>query len=384
MLEVNMSSPAVLTDFAPAERAATMDVVHAANFFSDLALVNELFSAVPNVFLILNQHRQIVFANKSMLRLLGVTDANTLYGLRPGEALECVHATERIGGCGTTEFCKNCGAVQAILTSLRGKETVQECRITQRNGNSLDLRVWATPLQKNGDTYSLFAVQDISHEKRRRVLERIFFHDILNTAGGLQGVSELLQDASLDEADELKGMVYSLADRLVEEIQAQRLLSAAENDDLTAQPVLLDSLSFLREVTGFYHNHEVARYRVIEIAPGADEFNFTSDRTLLGRVIGNLLKNALEAAKPGDTITLGCRLVDVQTIEFWVHNPTFIPRNVQLQVFQRSFSTKGPGRGLGTYSIKLLTERYLKGNVEFTTSPEQGTTFFARYPRTLE
>ena len=53
---------------------------------------------------------------------------------------------------------------------------------------------------------------------------------------------------------------------------------------------------------------------------------------------------------------------------------------VKAQVFQRSFSTKGEGHGLGTYSIKLLTERYLKGTTGFTSSAENGTEFFVRIP----
>jgi sensor histidine kinase regulating citrate/malate metabolism len=57
-----------------------------------------------------------------------------------------------------------------------------------------------------------------------------------------------------------------------------------------------------------------------------------------------------------------------------------IPRDVQLQLFKRSFSTKGEGRGLGTYSMKLLTERYLNGRVGFRTSESAGTTFTASYP----
>ncbi len=68
-------------------------------------------------------------------------------------------------------------------------------------------------------------------------------------------------------------------------------------------------------------------------------------------------------------------------VDFWVHNDGVMPRDVQLQVFQRSFSTKGPGRGLGTYSIKLLTERYLHGRASFTSTPETGTTFSVTYPR---
>lgn len=65
---------------------------------------------------------------------------------------------------------------------------------------------------------------------------------------------------------------------------------------------------------------------------------------------------------------------------FWVHNPTVMPRKVQLQVFQRSFSTKGKGRGLGTYSVKFLSERYLQGQVFFASTPETGTTFTVHYP----
>jgi signal transduction histidine kinase len=49
-------------------------------------------------------------------------------------------------------------------------------------------------------------------------------------------------------------------------------------------------------------------------------------------------------------------------------------------MFQRSFSTKGAGRGLGSYSVKLLSERYLNGKVSFTSSEDEGTTFIARYP----
>ena len=44
-------------------------------------------------------------------------------------------------------------------------------------------------------------------------------------------------------------------------------------------------------------------------------------------------------------------------------------------MFQRSFSTKGAGRGLGTYSIKLLGEKYLNGKVGFISEQGRGTIF---------
>jgi sensor histidine kinase regulating citrate/malate metabolism len=57
-----------------------------------------------------------------------------------------------------------------------------------------------------------------------------------------------------------------------------------------------------------------------------------------------------------------------------------IPEDVRLQIFQRSFSTKGSGRGLGTYSMKLFGENYLHGRVYFRTNEKQGTTFTIELP----
>jgi hypothetical protein len=59
-----------------------------------------------------------------------------------------------------------------------------------------------------------------------------------------------------------------------------------------------------------------------------------------------------------------------------------MPREVQLQIFQRSFSTKADrGRGIGTYSVKLFVERYLKGTVGFVSAEPGGTTFSVTLPR---
>ena len=94
----------------------------------------------------------------------------------------------------------------------------------------------ATPVTLQDQNFSLFAVTDISHEKRRRVLERLFFHDVLNTAGGMLGIAEILRDASPEELDELKGIVFDLSERLVDEIKSQQVLSAAEGGDLAIMP----------------------------------------------------------------------------------------------------------------------------------------------------
>lgn len=132
-----------------------------------------------------------------------------------------------------------------------------------------------------------------------------------------------------------------------------------------------------------YRQHYVAAGREIHLAPDVVDVELVTDVNLIRRVLSNMLKNALEAVSVGEVVTMGCQMVGKQ-VQFWVHNPGYIPREVQLQLFQRSFSTKGARRGLGTYSMRLLSERYLQGAVTFSSSSEFGTRFEATYPLQLQ
>ena len=91
-----------------------------------------------------------------------------------------------------------------------------------------------------------------------------------------------------------------------------------------------------------------------------------------------MVTNALEATPVGGEVTIGCKEKD-KNIEFWVHNTGFLTHDVQAQIFQRSYSTKAANRGLGTYSMKLLSS-FLNGKVSFTTSKEDGIIFKVLVP----
>jgi signal transduction histidine kinase len=303
-------------------------------------LLQELLEAAPDIILVLNDQRHVVFANRATLEWLG---------LRPDELLSC---------------SVNSG---------------QGCRITRSDGSELDVHVQVRPLLLDHQRFTVFAVQDISREKRRRALERTFFHDVLNTAGLLQGYTELLDHAAPTEIPWLRERISHLSERLVEEIRSQRAVTAAEDNELVAMPEPLDSATLLQEIARIYEWNAVNWKIELVIHDNVQSVNFCSDMVLLKRVIGNMVKNALEASQTGDTVTLMAAAMGEHVV-FSVHNPAVMPRNVQLQLFERSFSTKGRGRGLGTYSMKLLTEQYLNGELWFTSAPNAGTTFYARYP----
>jgi signal transduction histidine kinase len=368
------------TEFAPAERASQREICTHFDGLSATPLLQDLMRAIPNIVLILNQKRQIVFANERLLEHLQLQDVREALGQRPGELLNCVHAFETEGGCGTTRFCRHCGAARAILQAQKGHMDVQECRILQNDGKALDLRVWATPLTFDDENFVIFAVTDIEDEKRRAMLERTFFHDILNTAGIIRGAVELLPTAEEAETtQQLQGMLLTATRRLIGEIEMQNELVAAEQGELQLAYENIEARAFLRDLARIYATHKVANKRHIQVTPVAEEIVFQSDPRMLARVLGNLIKNALEASQPGETVTLHCGRAE-DAVRFLVHNPSVMRPEVQEQIFQRSFSTKGKGRGIGTYSIKLLTEHYLHGKVAFKSKAGEGTTFIVTYP----
>jgi signal transduction histidine kinase len=378
-------SISVATLFAPAERAepGAIQVQHRA--LAADPVIKAVLDCFPEPAMILNQQRQIVFANDKLAILLSRPRASLL-GLRPGEALDCVHAAAEPGGCGTTLFCRACGAANAILNSQGSSlPDVQECRVQRAvNGRivALDLRVWATPLTVAGESFMVVALHDTTDEKRRQVLERIFFHDLLNTAGALSLLLEALPQLPGEEMIEVSQRARRLIAELSEEIQSQRDLAAAERGELTVRPGAVDAGELLRQVCAPYDRRAKLGRQKLVIQQGAKPVVLESDERLLSRVLSNLIKNALEASEPGQTVTVSVNGGDRPT--FCVHNESAIPEEVQTQIFQRSFSTKeGTGRGVGTYSVKLLTESYLEGTVEFRSTAADGTTFTVRLPPRL-
>lgn len=347
--------------------------------------MDPLLSGILECVVILNSHRQIVYANQNFLDFLKVTQPNVLLGLRVGEALHCIHACTMAGGCGTSENCAFCGAALAIAQAQKGKKTLNECRISIREvaiHEALDLRVWATPLNFEDENFTLFSIVDISNEKRRRILERLFFHDIINTAGAIQGLTELLEnhgELSMMPMQEVQALIKQASVQLIDEIRAQSQISAAEQGDLTVEPQLLETVPFLLDLIAVYQQHGVANGRYLHLDAQAEDLLIQTDKALLGRVVSNMVKNALEACQPGETVTLNCES-SYDQVCISVHNPATMPHHVQLQVFQRSFSTKGSDRGLGTYSMKLLAENYLHSKVQFQSTVESGTKFIVTVP----
>ncbi len=252
-------------------------------------------------------------------------------------------------------------------------------RVVGGRHEPLEFFVRATPINIEDTELTVVTLVDIADKKRAEAVERMFIHDLLNCVQGLKGLCEMasmdLNDIKLEEMEQIQ----DLADYLSEMANAHRDLTLMENGEFECafkEAAIKDVLSKVKKIVTFAG---VARYKTLVVDGMIPDIRLTTDEVLLVRVLVNMVKNALEATEPGGAATLCCEVLDGR-LRLSVWNGGQIPEQTALRVFQRYFSTKpGNGRGLGTYSMRLIAEQYLQGQVSFQTS-EAGTTFTVSLP----
>lgn len=365
------------TYFAPAERCTDEELQEEIRLVSCNPVIDGLMKSLSGLIAILDEHRQVLAVNDTMLKMLGYADANEVLGLRPGEMLHCVHAHEEPGGCGTTKSCLTCGAAIAIVAGLE-KNTPHEriCAATvMKDGKEIEIcfQVRSYPITYENHRFLLLFMQDITNQQAWASLERVFFHDINNILTGLVCTADLLSQEA-GEHNRVKTLQQLLL-RLKKEIDIQRVLSRTKKECYQMVFHQIPILEVMQELGDFFASHPAALGKSLILPAAIPPVSITTDFSLLQRVLTNMVTNAFEATDWDGEVKIGIRQ-EGNNIVFTVWNGQAIPEDIRLRIFQRHFTTKpGPGRGIGTFSMKLFGEDFLKGKIDFTSSAEEGTIF---------
>ncbi|MGE4268265.1 MAG: sensor histidine kinase [Deferribacterales bacterium] len=342
---------------------------------------------VHEMLFILDHERRIVFFNRQFADFAKSNQLNPVTGVRPGDVFRCVNALENADVCGETKFCRYCGAYQAITAALTDTERhIEECRITAENGIAYDLKVSTSRINIETGEFTLFCVLDTSAENRKQALEKIFFHDINNLAGGLTLIVDFIDSyAKKDDLTAIKettSLLTGAMSSLNNELRSSYMLALAEKDELDLQEEPCDIKKALVSVAAFFKETTLDKSITFVIETDRDETIIDTDENILKRIVTNMTKNAVEASSDGDKVIMGSRVTNDRLI-IYVQNNFVMKEETKASIFQRSFTTKGIGRGLGTYSMRLLTERYLKGAIYFCSTEETGTVFYIELPLSL-
>ncbi len=266
-----------------------------------------------------------------------------------------------------------------------------ECEYTDRLKKSYVLDVSMKRIYTGGKSLILLTVRDITEAKKKELLQNLFMHDLANRVTEVIANSELLNqfckkgETEPEKLSRWTENISMISKELGLEVSAQQTIGSMEMQKMSAQPSNVEALVEIQKLAAHFYPVEKDHGVTLKVCDSSKEITLNTDPVLLRRVLTNLVKNAIEASKAGDTITLGCRYgKTTEQIEFWIQNPAYISEETRSHMFKPYFSTKHNTRGLGTYSIKFLTEYFLKGTVEVNSTEEEGTCFKVTYPISLE
>ncbi|MBN2654736.1 MAG: HAMP domain-containing histidine kinase [Nitrospirae bacterium] len=380
--EEYLSSPESLrTFFAPPDRISPEDAQVESDSIINDPLIKLILKAVSGYILILNKNRQVLAANNEVLDALKLKTMDSVIGKRPGEVFSCEHASEGPAGCGTSRHCRACGAVISILAAQESHESSDNrCHMsikTEKGYESREFRIHCSPIDIPGSGLLAFVMYDISAEVRKEVLEKIFLHDITNSLASLYAWAHMMPH---DHPEGIASKIIRIVDSLKHDIDTHRIITQAESNILKLSRAKTSVSQIFEALKLNYTGSSLISRKTLHFHPSEEDTTFYTDAGLLMRVLTNMINNALEATTTGSTVSVYAQHVDSR-IGFYVHNEDVIPQAVALQIFKRSFSTKAEqGHGLGTYSMKILGENYLKGRVSFISTPYEGTTFSITLP----
>lgn len=244
-----------------------------------------------------------------------------------------------------------------------------------------------------------FTTTAASEEAARRSEERMrrfiadASHELRTPLTTIRGFAELYRQGATDDPAAFMDRIEREAQRmgvLVEDLlmlarlDAQRPLELGPVDLLA---VASDGVHNARAVVAAGHSDGPVRTIELKIEPGEGTLEVIGDEARLRQVLGNLLNNALTHTAPDANVTvLLTPGTDDVLLEVTDTGPGLSAEDAE-RVFERFYRTdtsrarSSGGTGLGLSIVQALVTAH-GGEVGVRSSPEAGTTFMVRLPRT--
>lgn len=231
----------------------------------------------------------------------------------------------------------------------------------------------------------IIAISDVSHELSNQEIDswikliRVLTHEIMNTITPVTSLSEtLLKELEEKEENDLRiGLetIHKTSQELLSFVNNYRRFTHVPQP----QPSLFYVEPFLNRMA-MLCNHEVS----IKVSP--KDLLVYADESLIGHVVTNLLKNAVEAIKEKEStevsedkhafIRIKAYANEQEAIVIDVtNNAGIIPDDIAAHIFIPFFTTKKEGSGIGL-SLSRQIMRVSGGTLSLHQNKEADTTTF--------
>ncbi len=142
-----------------------------------------------------------------------------------------------------------------------------------------------------------------------RTIERIFYHDLLNLASSMRGITEVIADIDEAARGEMLALLGDVSETLIETINARRLYRGMEAQDLSLNASTLDCEKLLKQIATRYKRHTLCQNKVADIRQSAPPSSHTpisliADKDVLQGALGYAIRTALAIIPRAQSITL--------------------------------------------------------------------------------
>jgi signal transduction histidine kinase len=347
-------------------------------------VVSGLFYAVKDGLLMYAQEKsEELFVNKSFCKLLGYectlfSEGHNI-GILPPDLIELLRRDiPRL----FTDFLDDYR--QATVLDL-----------VRSDGRNVKVALEHDVFESEDMSFHVFLLRDITWvtllEKRKKNAERILNHDIRNQAGNFAQLASLIERQTQDEGVlELTGMLREEADKLTTLVDQDLSNFKLEEGAYELQCSQCNLNQIVNSILGQYQsNKEGLRVQLTyehgDLHNGFDIYYY-GDCLLIERMLGNLIKNAMEATQEAapemsDSRPVQCSLRESSSeVIIEVANQGAIPEEIRPGFLHEQVTSKKHGHGLGAYGARLIAEAH-GGHIEFESNEQQGTTIRVHLPR---
>jgi signal transduction histidine kinase len=195
--------------------------------------------------------------------------------------------------------------------------------------------------------------------------------------GGLMGIQMLIEALEPRTPSDVK-LIDKLrsecerAGRLLTEIRTFGQASARERVAVNLGR-LVEEILWMLEPRLMTKHITVEKHLNLELAP------VLIDRDRIVQAIVNILNNAFESTPTSGKVTIAVGRDDASTLVKIANTGSFIPPEEQAKIFTLFYTTKRGGSGFGLAQARRALADH-GGDIEVTSSLEQGTRFVLRFP----
>lgn len=286
---------------------------------------------------------------------------------------------------------------QLQKVSLQLQQTIEEIRsgetkrITYTNERgSVQLLINATSITMNGEKLSLLVFNDIENEMDEKEIDswirliRVLAHEIMNSIAPITSLSDTLLSLHKDDDTEIDAsqlkentinglhVISETGKGLVSFVESYRKFTRIPQPERE----YIDMSEFIHRMVILCSMEPYFVNVTIQTEIHPENLKVYADPNLLGQVMLNIMKNAIQAMKGRKNSKLDVNVENNsnQTLIKITDNGPGIAPEILNEIFVPFFTTKTEGTGIGL-SIARQIMRAHGGNIKVTSIPEKETTF---------